>query len=403
MKRPLSTAQRQWLLAELRVWQEKDILQGEQARAILDLYPQEAEMQSARQSRVFVVLWTFGMLFLGAAILAVVAFNWAVVPAAVRVLLVLLGLGASHILAARSSGVMSDVWSLLANLVMGAGIWVIAQTFQMSMDTSIGQLLWMLGILFTLLQARSSLNHFLLIGIFAAMFYYGDSGQTPAVLLGGLLLIPSVVWAHRKPAPGLFNGLMVALVYWMYWGLATLGQYALLLPLGAGLLLLGENLRPSIFRVLGWSVLIIMTTLMGTVSDMRGQTAIGWTLHGVLILLPLAYVVWSRPAAVPWSRYTLPVLLLLLTPLYGLLGRDGTVILSLVFTLLLGYHLTVRGIQEDLGWMFSLGAITLVLTLLYRSYGYLEPFGDGGWILMMLVVSAIFIALALYWRRRKSS
>ena len=133
----------------LKQWQSDGLLTGDKAAALasrLDGY--ERRDDSSRAVGVFAII---GAVLTGLGVILFVASNWSGMGPVARALTLLLlyGLVVAGAMAAERrelTGVANAVW-LLASLMLGANIFLLAQIFNHSLTYWQGPLLWMIGAL----------------------------------------------------------------------------------------------------------------------------------------------------------------------------------------------------------------------------------------------------------------
>lgn len=142
----------------LKQWQSDGLLTGDKAAALasrLDGY--ERRDDSSRAVGVFAII---GAVLTGLGVILFVASNWSGMGPVARALTLLLlyGLVVAGAMAAERrelTGVANAVW-LLASLMLGANIFLLAQIFNHSLTYWQGPLLWMIGALAMGYARRSS-------------------------------------------------------------------------------------------------------------------------------------------------------------------------------------------------------------------------------------------------------
>lgn len=133
-----------WLKKETKLWVERGIINGDQAQQIIGLYPED------HKNRLITVLLILGAILLGAGIILFLASNWQYLPKWFKVTLVLSQLVLFHLSSQymhASYPRLSAALSLLGCIMFGAGIWLIAQIFNINSHFPNGLLFWFLGVL----------------------------------------------------------------------------------------------------------------------------------------------------------------------------------------------------------------------------------------------------------------
>lgn len=133
-----------WLKKETKLWVERGIINGDQAERIIGLYPED------HKNRLITVLLVLGAILLGAGIILFFASNWQYLPKWFKVTLVLSQLMLFHLSSQYTHSSyprLSAALSLLGCIMFGAGIWLIAQIFNINSHFPNGLLFWFLGVL----------------------------------------------------------------------------------------------------------------------------------------------------------------------------------------------------------------------------------------------------------------
>lgn len=140
---------------ELATWLREGVLTGEQAATIRARYDFSAVDRAAggERNRTVAIVTLAGATLLGLGIVLFFAANWPGIPRWGRFAIVLSGMGALFS-AGYELGWRRETFPLTGRAVVvagcllyGAGIWLIAQTFNVSSHEPNGLLLWALGIL----------------------------------------------------------------------------------------------------------------------------------------------------------------------------------------------------------------------------------------------------------------
>jgi len=138
------------LRTEIVRWVRQGLISEEQQRAILALYPAQSTTGRERAVLIFSLL---GSLLVGAGIILYFAANWPRIPAAAKVLSILVATLASygagyHFQYRRADmPLLGQALLFLGSLLYGAGIWLLAQIFHLDRDFPLGFLAWGAGIL----------------------------------------------------------------------------------------------------------------------------------------------------------------------------------------------------------------------------------------------------------------
>ena len=139
---------------ETRSWQDQGIISAEQARAIVSSYDLTPEVASSRRARgrLVTVLSICGSLLVGLGVIIFFAANWDEIPRAVRLAMILIGVPAVYALGywlkyVQSYQRVGAATLLLATILYGAGIHLIAQVYNFPINDPMLVSLWFLGVL----------------------------------------------------------------------------------------------------------------------------------------------------------------------------------------------------------------------------------------------------------------
>ncbi len=460
--RHISDRVRTWLLAELDLWCAQGILSQEQAGRIRDLYESTTEVSERKRSRGIFALLGVAAFLVGLAALLVIGYNWEAMPRRLKLVTILAVIFGTHALGfylryrqhARTS---SEIVFFLGCLFYGAGIWLVAQGFQISAHYPDGVWWWAVGVLPFALCFDTLLLHGLLVallGVWAGLevlnfghlgswiFGRWESLPNGAYSLP-VLALPGFVWAYRKASVATV-GLYVPLLAW----------WVILQPVawrgggspiyfvgsaGAWLLILAEAHRPGslyaipyrLYGVLLSAGVLVVLSFYGFQRDMGRAGAPQGDLRetlaiAVVSLATIAVTALARSQHAGYGRLTVLmreilrrqwypaalVLCMAFSAVWQSLFRTGggvawqtalppTVLANLA--MIAGAIWLMRiGLREDRGRPFAAGVLQFLLWAVLR---YIDLFGDFGGMLgaalMFFLCGAALSGLALYWRRRR--
>src|SRR5277367_1385367 len=144
------------LRTEVPLWVEQGLVDDNAAEKLLTLYP-----VIETRSRLVGLISICGSVLIGLGVLLFVGSNWEHLSAFFK-----LGLIIAAIAAANFGGwhfsfkenvrpKLGASLFLLGGLLYGAGIWLVAQTFQLDLDWSLGMALWSIGLVPMAMLVRS--------------------------------------------------------------------------------------------------------------------------------------------------------------------------------------------------------------------------------------------------------
>ncbi len=139
------------LPAEVRHWEEAGVITPEQGRTILDGYEFHDAAQQSR-SRLVTVLVILGAVLLGLGVILFFAANWQGIPAPAKLGMMLVGVPAVYAVGfwlryLRGYPRVGAAIILLGAIFYGASIHLIAQVYQVPVDSPNLVLYWFLGVL----------------------------------------------------------------------------------------------------------------------------------------------------------------------------------------------------------------------------------------------------------------
>jgi uncharacterized membrane protein len=458
MGREISEAQRNWLTAELDAWRAQGVVSDDQVKTVLGLYASPGEVSDLRRSKALVTLVALAALMVGAGVLLLIGYNWQAMPSAAK-LVVIFG----AVVAAHSAGLwlryraglreVSEAAFLLGSLLFGAGIWLIAQIFNINAHSADGFWWWALGVLPLALALETPVLHALLVALLAvwAGFEVFGSGPVAWLLFGWapglahgaysllLLAAPGLVWAYRKGSDKVVALYVPLIAWWVIlqpfaWQLEVNPVY-FIGAVGGLLLLAAEahragSLMAIPYRFFG-TALVAGALVMLSYHDFNRRgggfgdepTWAAAVLACATLVLAAAAVVLvadvrrrSRPEPGPLTgelrevarRQWLPVGMIAVMVALGFWDAltDEAIVPTVVANLamvVLALWLMQVGLHEDRGQPFAAGVLYFLLWTVLR---YIDLFGSFGGMLgaalMFFLCGATLLGVALFWRKRKA-
>jgi len=372
----------QWTTeASLRQWQNEGLLSPEKAA---ELRATLAHRGSARGIRIFAAL---GAVLAGLGIILFVSSNWDYMGPAYRVGVLLAAYAAvvaGAVTAARSDQprVAEALW-LLATLVMGANIFLIAQIFNSTLTYWQGTLRWMLGALVMGWALRSRFQAAVAVplglltlgwlGSGGGWFVLGqweflvsEASLRPILPMIGVGLISLSLLTARKEAWKFLRGSTLG------WGLALVATSAVVSTVGAGAAewFFGFAGRPTQIATLAAVAFLLATALArGEFRWPESRWVLGSTaaLFG-LMLVPLADKHWLAEEIggfhLPFGIYVVAVFSLTLLTIWAGVKSGRVVLVNvgmftsalLIFTQYLSWSLELF----DRSLVFVFGGLTLL-------------------------------------------
>ncbi len=421
------------LAKEIDGWVRDGIITEPQGEEIAGRYGIDYRDPS-RHSLGYHLVLILGYLFVGLAVITLVAANWEQVPRALRMgglislTLAINGVGLFHFVKGRSSTAVGAFF--LGGLCYGASIMLIAQIYHLGEHFPDGIFWWALGVLpvAILLESRLLMLLAFTLGtiwfwVEAGMNYYPASYPLFLAALGWLALL-------RRQSNLLFMLLCFGVALWaeynLGWWLSDWGYYrfgAEQLTLGAGLLVIalplangmaggrtsrwidyGALLHLWVVR-LGLLVMLLMSFgdvwweyIGETQSDIEINIAIVLVCAGISLLLHFI----SRVRR--WTPILVAAVYFILFAGSMFAGdQEDALVFQVIVNLLLilsGTVLIQLGIAKGISHYFYLGVSVILVTGLLR---YIDLVGDYlGAAVLFSVFAAILLGAARYWRLKYS-
>jgi uncharacterized membrane protein len=466
MSREATQSQRDWLEGEIATWQEMGLIDEDQARALLGLYESRESLEARRQSRGLLTLLALAATFVGLGVLLLVGYNWAEMPAPLKVMAIFGALIGTH---AAGFGLryqigwrrLSEVVFFLGCLFYGAAIWLLAQIFNITSSNYDGLWWWAIGALPFALLLDTVLLHLLFAGLLG--LWVGFEVLSLESLIWGmpnggyslpLLVAPGLWWAYRKNS-AMTVGIYVPLLAWwvvlqpIAWKLEANPTFfigavgALMLLVAAlhrprsemaipyrfyGLALVGATLVPLSFHQFNESV----ANANNPGGFQMGRSVSVLRLGGVEQVLPISILVagililafflnWKSHGDVTRAQRSLAESLweivqrhigpFVFLGLFAFLSvyvpavKEAWVptILANLAMVAVAFWLIRFGLTVDQGRPFGAGVAYLLLWAVLRYADLFGAFGGMlGASLMFFLCGGVLLGVALYWRNRKA-
>lgn len=152
----LSSKEQKLIINEIRSWQEEQLISAQQAELLIGRYA-----GSCRKPNITGILSLIGAVLIGLGVLLFIGANWDHMVVATKLTIIVLAIVMSNYFGWRfcyepgTHPKLGAALLLLGGLCYGAGIWLIAQIFNMPPDSADGLLLWAAGTTATTLITRS--------------------------------------------------------------------------------------------------------------------------------------------------------------------------------------------------------------------------------------------------------
>jgi uncharacterized membrane protein len=456
-KRDISQNQREWLVTELNDWTSQGLVSPDQVSGILNIYQSESDLADQKHSLALQTLMGVAAFLVGLGVLLLIGYNWEAMPDASKLAVIFGTIILTHVAGFAfhfryHDKLLSDVAFFLACLFYGAGIFLVAQIFNLNAHYPDGVWWWAIGVLPFALCLDTVLLHLLLIALLALwagmeIIGFGNIGMWFFVRLGfipngayslPIMALPGLAWAYRKNSV-LVATLYVALITWwiilqpVAWRAGPEIVYLIGAVGGLMLIIAESHAEKSLFAIayrrfgvllLGGVLLLLsfqdfnQEVLTERFNAIRSEATFITML--VVSSLVIGVVLWRNSTSndkLPaiqqiqqimhrqWITISLVLLMFLLMTWHLLAGNPilPTIAANLAM-LILSFWLISLGLREDRGQPFAAGIGYFLLWAIVRYFDLFGGFGGMvGAALMFLMCGASLIAVASYWRNRRKS
>ena len=431
-----------WLKQELELWKQESIISGEQAERIKEKYHLSEIEKKDTAAKLITVISIVGALLIGGGVILFIASNWQTIPKPVKLFIIF-----ATILIVNHAGYylrytrgnypkVGLALIFLGSLLFGAGIWLVAQTYNITSRYHSGVLFWSLGVLPVAWLLGS---HSILVLVAALLSFWtvwkSVDISTPNFLYPVLMfsVVLPLCYTQRSRI-ALFMSL-IGLLLWLGFGPCLFyfresQLLMLIIPcfLVASIFLYSTGLLHSfyegfmdyqlVYRFLGMLVLfgfIYMVSFKEVVMEM-GRLAIMpfpisfWVIFGILILLSFAtvgVVVLSRSKIKDISQilnYEIIFIIILLMFPVTLLILHNTIfhsIISNVILLALSIGIIFLGYYEERALFVNIGFIFFGIHFFTRYFDWAYKYFPRSIFFIISGIILILIATFMEKQRRK--
>lgn len=420
-----------WLMTEIDRWKAEGLVSSEQADRLRQRYATPATPWG------LLVFATAGAIVIGLGVILLFAYNWDEIPKFGKLALVFFALIASHAggirLLAREGWQpkLGEALVVLGTMFYGAGIWLVAQIYNIDEHYPNGFFFWALGALAMAWVIRSTANGLLAVILLAIwgsceVFDFRAPQYWSVFLVAGGLV--PLAWKQRSAVllaatlAALQFLLAVNVVHW------SNGAHAFTASLALGVLLvaaarLTEADRPDfgagarVMTFFGFGTFLVCAYLLSFhdaadhLLDWKRQSglrpalasAFGWTLFtaGLAGWVGLARrSLLQREMQIRREEWLLPIALIYCFGIAALDARYWSVFVSWSFNLmLLGLAIMWmwRGCQESRLRPTVLGSLLLSAILLARYFDLFQSLASRGF--AFIILGLIFVVEAMYYRK----
>ena len=426
-----------WLLSEIDRWKTDGLVSPEQADLLRKRYDQPPAPAAESVPWGLLVFASAGAIVIGLGVILLFAYNWAEIPKPGKLALVFLALIGAHAgairLLARSGWQprLGEALAVLGSMFYGAGIWLVAQIYNIDEHYPNGFLVWALGALAMAWAIRSTANGLLAVILLAiwgcteAFDFHAPEFWAVLLVAGGLL---PLAWKQRSALLLAAIQLLLA-VNVVNWGggahafTATLAWAVLLVAVAR----LTRADRPDfaagagVIAFFGFGAFFVCAYLLSFHDAADGllnwarqysprpalASAFSWSLFAG----GLAGWAWIarrslllRELEIHREDWLLPIALLYCFGIAALNQRGWGLFVSWSFNLmLLGVAIMWiwRGCQESRLGPTVLGSLLLGAVVLARYFDLFESLASRG--LAFIVLGIIFVAEAMYYRKMRQA
>jgi len=139
---------------EVPAWVERGLIDASAAGELIALYPIPES-----KSKFVTLLTIFGSVLMGLGVLLFVGSNWQQLTPFAKLAIIIAAIAVSNLsgmyFANKEYSRLGQSLYLLGGLIYGAGIWLVAQTYQLDLDWALGLTLWSAGLIPMALLVRS--------------------------------------------------------------------------------------------------------------------------------------------------------------------------------------------------------------------------------------------------------
>lgn len=422
-----------WLLPEIDRWQAEGIVTPEQADRLRQRYAEPA----GAVPWGLLVFATAGAIVIGLGVILLFAYNWAEIPKLGKLALVFAAIIGTHTgsirLLAREGWQpkLGEALAALGTMLYGAGIWLVAQIYNIDEHYPNGFLFWALGALAMAWAIRSTANGLLAVvlvfiwGSCEAFDYRAPQYWSILLVAGGLI---PLAWQQRSAL--LLAAALAAIQFLLAVNLfhSGGGAHAFTASLALGVLLVAaarltqadhpdHGHGAGVMAFFGFGAFLVCAYLLSfkeAADDLIDWTrrygprpalagAIGWTLFAAG-LTGWAWIarrsILRKEIEIRREEWLLPIALVYCFGVAALGARDWALLLSWSFNLMLLGLAAMwmwRGCQESRLRTTVLGSLLLAVVVLARYFDLFQSMASRG--LAFIILGVIFIAEALYYRR----
>jgi predicted membrane protein DUF2157 len=211
---PISRARHAWLAAQSAIWRDRGLIDDGTRIHILASYTTEAA-----ERRGMLALVLLAVLMCGIGLLLLIGYNWARIPAAVKVAMVCSAVAAAFagaaVAYARQRMLVGEILALAGTFVFGNGIWLIADVLHIAGHFPDAFFWFGIGALAAAVLLRSWLIGAGATFIFALwIFADGVTSPHPSFVFVAIWIVLAAL-ALRIPSPAMLHGVALLAPAWV--------------------------------------------------------------------------------------------------------------------------------------------------------------------------------------------
>ncbi|MEO7597460.1 MAG: DUF2157 domain-containing protein [Opitutus sp.] len=422
-----------WLFAEIERWTKELIITPEQAGRLRALYPDT----STGVSWGLIVFSSLGAVVVGLGIILLLAYNWTEIPKFGKLGLIFGTLAVAHGVglwlrwSTPPRPEIGEAGSILGSMVFGAGIWLVAQIYNIDEHFPTGFLVWGVGTL-ALAWALNSVPQGILAAVTLTIWGCSEvfSFEAPVDYSSALILvgIGPLVWRKQSALLGgvAIGGLAILVIanaaFWSGGGGAFTAALSLSTLLIAASRLMDETTSRRLRQVLaffgltGFVVCCYILSFDDTVrhvlrwtNDHQRSTPMALVYRWCLFALALG--AWSGLLFKRWTRgksvaarmeeWLCPIALLYCQALAFMdTSRGDATFVAVVFNLVclgIATMWMVRGSREGQLKSVILGSLFFAALVFARYFDLFESLALRG--VVFLVLGGVLFAEGLFYRK----
>jgi len=356
-----------WLLAEIDLWLNEELIAPDQAESIKRRY--QVSEQGPAWGRI--IFFSIGAVLFGLGVILLFAYNWQKMHKFAKLAVIVLALLTAHgagLWLRRPAGryrSAGDGLHLVGTMLFGAGIWLVAQIYHIDEHYPNAFFIWGLGAM-TMAWALPSISQAILATLllvlwngFEAFDFKNPHQLSPFIILAGLL---PLAWVYRSRV--LLATTTGAFMLMLAFSVATVGGdlafllvfFSACILIAAGLLARCKGGFPGsgpVLSVIGYSVYLITLFVLGFFHHGKGLFTVhfdklpaaiyffSFATVAIGLLICALWAVFQRPkkesAGIRIDHFAVLITLLLVVlntlGVLGLKGWAGAAVFNMIFLL----------------------------------------------------------------------